>query len=69
MNSDWRVENKRGRISLECGKYGSGIHIDVNKSKRTLSIWGWYDSMVGISGGDISIDELIALFERKKGAA
>ncbi len=33
----------------------SGIDITYIKSANTLRICGWYDSMVGISGGEIHL--------------
>lgn len=33
----------------------SGIDITYIKSANTLRIGGWYDSMVGISGGEIHL--------------
>jgi hypothetical protein len=47
------------------GSGRSGIRIDVNKGRRTLSIGGWYDTYVGIESGEISLDEINRLFERE----
>jgi hypothetical protein len=44
----------------------NGIRIDVNKGERTLSISGWYDSCVGISGASISLDDITKLFKPTK---
>ncbi len=35
----------------------SGIDIAYVKSAQKLRIGGWYDSMVGISGGEISLKD------------
>jgi len=41
----------------------SGIDITVNKGKKTLSIGGWYDSMVGIESREITLEEIMNLFK------
>ena len=41
----------------------SGIDITVNKGKKTLSIGGWYDSMVGIESQEITLEEIMNLFK------
>lgn len=38
----------------------SGIDITYIKSTNTLRIGGWYDSMVGISGGEISLADFFS---------
>mgnify|MGYP003441073570 CR=1 FL=1 len=37
----------------------SGIDITYVKSANTLRIGGWYDSMVGISGGEIHLAKFL----------
>lgn len=66
----WEIKQDRGHITLFSkeppGSFlsdRSGIRIDVNKKDRTLSIDGWYDSMVGITGGTISLDDITKLFK------
>ena len=38
----------------------SGIDITYIKSTNTLRIGGWYDGMVGISGGEISLADFFS---------
>lgn len=62
---DYTVEKAKDRqTTVTFSPYGtSGIRMVINKKKRTLDIYGWYDSMVGISGGEISLDTLTELFK------
>lgn len=41
----------------------SGIDITYVKSSNTLRIGGWYDSMVGISGGEITLADFFSKLE------
>lgn len=36
----------------------SGIKIIINKKDQSITVYGWYDSFVGIEGGTISMEEI-----------
>lgn len=38
----------------------SGVNVTYVKSSNTLLIGGWYDSMVGISGGKITLADFFS---------
>jgi len=63
--SDWEIRrDKTGATALFTKEGGNcGISIHVNKGKRTFHISGWYDSMVGLPGADISLEELEGLLK------
>jgi hypothetical protein len=46
---------KSRKIYLPEDARHSGIDVTYIKSANTLRIGGWYDSMVGISGGEIHL--------------
>lgn len=52
-----RCMNKPKTIYLPENASHTGIDITYIKSKSELRIGGWYDSMVGISGGSISLKD------------
>jgi hypothetical protein len=59
----YRIDKLRGRpTKIWIGSDSSGIGITINRKARTLHVSGWYDSMVGIEGADVPIDEIVALF-------
>jgi hypothetical protein len=37
----------------------SGIRIGHTKSKRLLAVFGWYDTYVGIEGGQIALEQFL----------
>lgn len=59
----FKKRKQQTRIYIGDSNESSGIDITINKSKRTFYVSGWYDSMVGIQGEEISIDEFIKFFE------
>jgi len=52
------------RAELVTGGYGSGISVEIGKTKGTLYISGYYDGMVGIEGGELSLRDLLQLFPK-----
>ena len=64
--SDYEVAKQGGQTVVDFGGENSGIRLTINKGRRTLSVFGWYDSMIGIEGGEIALADLLALFEREK---
>jgi len=52
-----RCMNKPKTIYLPENASHTGIDITYIKSKSELRIGGWFDSMVGISGGSISLKD------------
>ena len=64
-----RVDNERGHITIDFSPTldaSSGVRMRLNKSTRTISVYGWYDDMVGIPGGSITLEELTGLFGKPK---
>ncbi len=58
----WLVkEDRTHQITLQCGNASSGIFIEIHKRRRSLCISGRYDHLVGIQGGEISLEDLIGL--------
>ena len=41
----------------------SGIKIHYTKSRKTIDVFGWYDRIVGIEGGEISLLDFIKQLE------
>ncbi len=61
--SGFTVERKKGQpVSIRFGDYSSGVTIVFTKSRQSLGIDGWYDSMVGIEGGSLSLGEFCRVF-------
>lgn len=55
------VENEiewRGRV-LYMGTASSGVDVEYHKTKRMLSIGGWYDHVVGIPATQIPLGEFL----------
>lgn len=51
-------------LILKNDSYGcSGIQIDYIKSRKTFSVFGWYDSCVGIQGKEFTLKELLEHFK------
>jgi hypothetical protein len=48
---------KPKKIYLPEDTVHSGIDVTFVKSSQSLRIGGWYDGMVGISGGEISLKD------------
>jgi hypothetical protein len=68
-STGWYIEKRAGQTVLysPSTEYSSsGIDITINKGRRTISVGGWYDSVVGISSHEIPIDELMSFFEKQK---
>jgi hypothetical protein len=42
---------------IEIGDSSSGIQVVYVKSKKRISLFGWYDHYVGIQGGSMPIKE------------
>ena len=60
----YEVKTQSGQtVVFSTCNYSSGVAIRINKGARTLTVDGWYDSMVGIQGFTIPLDELINLFK------
>lgn len=59
-----------GKIKrIEIGSSNSGIVIEYIKSRKTLSIWGYYDDCAGIEGKEITLldfMEQLGIKERKQ---
>lgn len=51
---------KPRKIYLPENAKHAGIDITYIKSANTLRIGGWYDGMVGISGGEISLADFFS---------
>ena len=64
--SDYEVAKQGGQTVVFFGDDHSGISLRINKGVRTISVFGWYDSMVGIAGGEIALADLLVLFERER---
>jgi hypothetical protein len=68
--ADWDLQRDKTGATVLFSKesQSTGIRIGINKGKRTLEVSGWYDSMVGIEGAVISMEELEQLMKptRKK---
>lgn len=62
---DWEeVASKNGSLSLETGTRDQGISISIGKTKGTLYVSGWYDSVVGIQGAELPLRSLLELFPK-----
>ena len=45
-----------GKQSIQFGDgHSEGVLIQYTRSRRTVHVSGWYDSMVGIEGGSIGL--------------
>jgi len=63
---DFEVKKVAGQTVLYFGtSEHSGIGIILNKSRRDLEVYGWYDGCIGISGGVVTMGELEDLMKRK----
>jgi len=58
-----KLKGKQTTIYIGDSKF-SGIDITINKKNRSFYVSGWYDSFVGIEGGEILLDDFIKLFEK-----
>lgn len=65
----YRIDLKKGCqtiIWIGNDSGSEGIDITINKRRRTLRISGWFDSIVGIQGAEIPLDEIVALFGKRQ---
>ena len=53
------------QTALLIGNDRSGITIIINKKRRNFYIEGHYDSLVGIDGEYIDLDEFLLLFSKR----
>ena len=60
-----QMEFKRNILYIGHGDR-AGIDISYNRSKQSFYISGWYDTMVGIEGEEISLKELLEVFKITK---
>lgn len=48
------------KIQLGRDSEFEGIAVEYTKSSQIISIWGWYDSFVGIQGDALPLAEFLA---------
>lgn len=67
IGSEWIVKEEKGKQTvIVTNSDRSGIQLTLNKSRGTISLFGWYDSFVGIEGGEIALSDLEELMETRK---
>ena len=60
----WIVKKEKGKQTvLQTPNKHSGIQITVNKKRKSLHFFAWYDSFVGIEGADLTLEDIVQLFK------